>query len=508
MNTRAVAVRSIALVLLAGLPACTAVGPNYTPPKVDVPAAWSGALQGGTTAAPIADLSKWWSVLNDPTLDSLIARSIEGSKTLKIARARVLEARALRGVVSTDRLPTIDANGNYERSRQSDNAGGQRGGGRFQSSDGVDNFQVGLDASWELDVWGRIRRNIEAADADLDASIESQRDTLVTLTADVARAYVDLRSLQRRLEIARENVRIQQETVQLSRARFEAGLSSELDLSRATAQLATTQSQIPSIEAGISVTIYRLSVLVGQQPSALVAELTPSAAIPALPTALPVGLPSELLRRRPDVRAAERQLAAATARVGVATAELFPRFSLTGSFGLASSQFGELFDMNSRFWGIGPSLQWNVFNRDRLKELINAADARTQQSLASYEASVLRAFEDVEGALTSYSREQERQKFLEQAVVADQRSVELAKQLYARGLTDFFSVLDTQRRLFDSQDAQVQSQQAVTQNLVTLYRALGGGWDPNQPGGSPSFEPAPAETLPAGSEPLEPAAKS
>lgn len=485
-----------ALVLLAGLPACT-VGPNYTPPKPDLPASWSSPLEGNTGSST-RELSSWWQVLNDPVLTTLIDRALQDNKDLAVAQARIAEARAIRGVIAADQLPTVDATGDYSRSRNSDNSFNRNGGGSLQSSDGVDTFRVGLGASWEVDLWGRIRRQVEAADADVGVTIEDRRGVMVSLVADVATAYVDLRAFQKRLDIARQNLKTQQETVTLSQARFQAGLSSELDVSRATAQLATTQSTIPSFEAGVRQSIYRLGVLLGQQPGALVSDLQAVGPIPAAPERLPVGLPPDLLRRRPDLRSAERSLAAATARVGVATADLYPRLQLLGGFGLESSQFGQLFDMNSRYWNIGPNVTFNLFDRSRIRSNIAANDARVAQAQARFENTVLRALEEVDSALVAHAREQERRDFLAQASAANQRSVDLANQLYSRGLTDFFSVLDTQRQLFQSQDQEVQSEQQVTRNLIALYRAMGGGWDINEPGGSTAFDPKPEPPQPAG----------
>jgi len=475
------------LVLLAGLPACK-VGPDYALPKTDTPAQWASSMGGGESAAQ-ADLRTWWSVLNDPVLDGLITRTMESNLDLQEAKMRVLEARALRGISAADQFPSVNADGSYSRSRNSDTGVGQRAGGATQDSGGVDNFQVGFDASWELDFFGRVRRNVEASDAGLQGSVETLRDVRVTLVADVALAYTDLRSFQRRVAIAQDNAKSQQETVNLSKARLDAGLSSELDLSRATALLASTQASIPPLEAGIRTSIYRLSVLMGQQPGVLVSELSEAKAIPSASGGVPLGLPSDLLRRRPDVRRAEHDLAQQTALIGVATGDLFPRFSLTGSFGFDSQQGGHLIDMNSRYWSIGPAFNWNVFDAGKIRNNIKAQEARTQQALARYQKRVLGAFEDVEGAAVNYAREQERLAALRRGTAANQRAVELSNQLYSRGLTDFFSVLDSQRLLFQNQDLEVQSERNVTANLIALYKAMGGGWDTSEKGGTTSYDP-------------------
>jgi NodT family efflux transporter outer membrane factor (OMF) lipoprotein len=484
----------LSVAMVAGLASCK-VGPNYEVPKTEAPAQWASPLEGGESAEASGakvDLRTWWSVLNDPALDGLINRALESNLDLNVAKARVLEARALRGITAADLFPSVNADGAYSRSRDSENGFGQRGLGATEPSGGVDSFQIGFDASWELDFFGRVRRNVEAADAQLEGSVESLRDVRVTLISDVALAYTDLRAFQKRLAIAQDNAKSQQETVNLSKARLEAGLSSELDLSRAVALLASTQAAIPPLEAGIRTSMYKIAVLVGQQPGALVQELSAVQDIPAVPTTLPMGLPSDLLRRRPDVRSAERSLAQQTALIGVATSDLFPRFSLTGSFGLSSQNAGNLVDMNSRYWSIGPAFAWNVFDAGKIRNNIKAQEARTQQALSLYQKQVLTAFQDVENAMVNYAREQDRLAALKRGTQANQRAVELSTQLYTRGLSDFFSVLDSQRLLFENQDQQMQSERNVTANLIALYKALGGGWDPNEKGGTASYDTAEA----------------
>lgn len=464
-----------AIALLAG---CT-VGPDYAPSPPAVPDAF-GRLddqpRGPSRAvAGPADLTRWWSRLGDPALDSLVARAVGGNLDLRIAAARVREARALRGIAAADQYPSVNAGADYSRSRRSENAG--TNGLLPDSADGQDLYQAGFDASWELDVFGGVRRNVEAADADVQAAEEGRRDVLVTLVAEVARTYVDLRTFQRRLDIARRNVVAAQDSVDLSNSRFQAGLTGELDVAQARAQLETRVSQIPPLESGLAQSVHRLGVLLGTQPTSLREELAASAPIPVAPAEIPVGLPSDLLRRRPDVRRAERNLAAATARVGVATADLYPRFSLTGYFQLQSDQIGTLFDMNSRAWGIGPSVRWNIFDGGRIRANIAAADARTQQSLASFERAVLGSLEETENALVAFAQEQSRRAALLRAVDANTRAVDLATQLYSSGLRDFLNVLASQQQLFESQDQLAQSDRAVTADLIALYKALGGGWE-------------------------------
>jgi NodT family efflux transporter outer membrane factor (OMF) lipoprotein len=329
------------------------VGPNYRASQAPVPATWSEAQPAGAEARE-AEIAQWWTTFKDPMLESLVARAVQSNWDLRTAAGRLREARALRGVAAADLWPTINTSGSYTRQRASENAiplslgapSSGAPGGSTSFLQGLkleqDLFQTGFDASWEIDLFGGVRRSIEAADADLAASQEALRDTLVSLLAEVARNYVEVRGLQRRLAIAQENLPSQLDTLALTRARFDAGLTSELDVAQAASQLATTQSQIPPLETSLKQGIHRLGVLIGQAPGALLTELSTSAPIPMGPSEVPMGLPAELLRRRPDLRQAERQLAAATARIGVAVADLYPKLSLTGSLGLESLKLADL----------------------------------------------------------------------------------------------------------------------------------------------------------------------
>jgi outer membrane protein, multidrug efflux system len=475
---------SAGMLLLVGIVGCS-VGPNYQMPDLRIPTTWSEAPQNGVTTQPL-QITRWWTTFKDPVLESLIARAVQSNLDLRTAAARVREARAQRGVVAADLWPSINASGLYTRSRLSENALSRQGGpGNSNTAAGSipsgklesDLFQAGFDASWEIDLFGGVRRSIEATDADLAASQEDLRNTLVSLLAEIARNYVEVRGFQRRLAIAQDNIRSQQETLELTRARFEAGLTSQLDVVQAASQLATTQAQVPTLETSLKQGIHRLGVLLGQEPGALLTELSAAAPIPTGPPSVPVGLPSDLLRRRPDVRRAERQLAAATARIGVAVADLFPKLSLTGSLGLQSVNLADLPQGASRFWSIGPTLSWPIFDAGRIRANIAVQDARTAQQLSTYEQTVLTSLEEVENALVAYSREQMRRDKLAEAVEANQRAVELANELYTRGLGDFLNVLESQRALFASQSDLVQSEATVSTNVVALYKALGGGWE-------------------------------
>lgn len=464
--------------LLAG--GCT-VGPDYQAPKTAVGENWgelgpAGAVDGPATRPSAAALPvRWWKTFDDPTLNDMIARSALSNLDLQRATARIREARAAREVTQAGLFPNVNVGGSYNRSRNRffPGGGGSSGGG----GDAHDQYQAGFDASWEVDVFGGVRRGVEAANADIAAAVEDRRDVLVSLLAEVARNYIELRGYQRRIEIAQENLSAQQKTLELTKNLLAAGVATDLDVARAEAQVATTASQIPSLQSSARQSIHALGVLLGTDPMALAPELSQPLPIPHAPPEVPVGIPSEILLRRPDLRRAEAQLHAATARIGVATADLFPRFLLTGSLGLQSGEFRTLGNWDSRYWSIGPSIAWPIFDAGRISANINVQDARQEQALLLYQQAVLGALRDVEDALVAYAKEESRRRTLVQAADANARAVKLANQLYDAGRTDFLSVLQAQRDLYASQDALVQSDRAVATNLVALYKALGGGWE-------------------------------
>ena len=469
-----------AIALIIG--GCT-VGPDYRTPATTMPDAWgelgeSGAATGPATrpisASPVV---QWWKTFEDPELNTLVERAVAANRDLRRARARVREARAQRDVVRADLFPKANVDASYSNSRFSNGNTGSATSGNFGGLGDQNLYQAGFDASWEIDVFGGVRRSVEAANYDLAAAIEDQRDIVISLLAEVARNYVDLRGFQRQLTIAQENLQAQQQTLELTQNRLKAGVATDLDLARAQAQVSTTASQIPTLEASARQSIHRLGTLLGSDPMSLSKDLSPTKPIPRPPPALPVGVPSELLRRRPDIRRAERQLAATNARIGVATADLFPKFSLTGSLGLQSSKISNLLEYSSRFYSIGPSISWPIFDAGRIRANIRVQNAREEQAVATYEQAVLTALQEVEDALVNYTREEARRRTLADAAEANRRAVQLANQLYAAGRTDFLSVLQAQRDLFASQDALVQSNRTVSTNLVTLYKALGGGWE-------------------------------
>jgi len=467
------------LLLLIG--GCT-VGPNYQKPDFPVPSKWQEAQQTGIDTRS-AELTRWWTSFNDPLLDSLVERAVRSNLDLRLAEARIREARASRAVTAAGEWPAVDVSSSYKRIRSSENAfavSPQGGGGpsSFLGGNLDQNFyQAGFDASWEIDVFGGVRRSVEAADATIEANVENRRDVLVTLLGDVARNYIDVRGFQSRLEVARANLKSQQDTLDLTKVRFQAGLASDLDVAQQEGQLNTTAAQIPTLESSLKQAAYRLDVLLGSQPGALWDELSKAGAIPSLPPEVLVGLPSELLRRRPDIRTAERQLAAATAQIGAATADLFPKFSLTGTAGLQSISASDWFTGRSRFWSVGPTISWPIFDAGRIRANIEVRNAQQEQALTQYEKTILAALSDVETSLVNYSREQARYRSLSDAVAANRRAVEMSNELYIRGLVDFLNVLENQRSLYASENDLAQSEATMAANLVSLYKALGGGWE-------------------------------
>jgi NodT family efflux transporter outer membrane factor (OMF) lipoprotein len=464
----------LALVFLAG---CT-VGPDFHRPNATAPAQWGEPMAGGETNNSVANAAAWWKNFNDAELDSLIERAVSSNLDLRIASARVREARAAYQVTSADFWPTVNTSASYERLRESKN---QPIIGAFNLPPNVpfenNVYQAGFDSTWELDVFGATRRATEAAKAEVAAAEFGRRDALVTLLAEVARNYTETRGYQRRLEIARQNIDAQKQSLAITQNRFTNGVVPDLDVQQASTLLSTTRAEIPTLEIDLQTAIHRLGVLLGQPPEALMEELSAVSPIPTASVEVPVGLPSELLLRRPDVQKAERQLAAATAEIGVATADLFPKFSLTGAAGFQSVSAGDWFAGASKFWSVGPTVQWRIFDAGRIRANIKVQNARQEEALANYEKTVLASFEDVENALVRYAREQVRRRSLEEAVKSSQESLRVANQLYANGLVNFINVLDAERSMYQTEDELVQSERAVSTNLISLYKALGGGWE-------------------------------
>ncbi|MES2706541.1 MAG: efflux transporter outer membrane subunit [Verrucomicrobiota bacterium] len=459
----------LTLLSLAFLVSCS-VGPNY---RAGDPAATPGSfVTPGADASATGDVTTWWTKFREPKLNGLIERALTANQDLKIAVSRVAEARAARTIARADFFPQVSAGASATRSKSSEAAAAFPGLGGAPTN----LFNLNLDASWEIDVFGGTRRNVEASTADLQAAGENARDVQVGLIAEVATAYLELRGYQARKSVAERNLKSQRETLDLTRTRQSVGVSNDLDVARAEAQTEATAASIPAFEAALRKSIYRLGVLLGGPPGSVIDELIGYKAQPVAPPAVPVGLPSDLLRRRPDIRRSERELAAATARIGVAVADLYPKFSLTASAGRSALETQDLFKGRSGLWSLGPSLNWPIFTAGKIRGNIAVQNARQDQAAATYEKTVFLAMEDVEGSLISFGQEQKRYASLTRAVGATRRASSLANDRYKAGLEDFLTVLEADRQLLSAEDAQVTSQTQVSLNLVRLYKALGGGW--------------------------------
>ena len=457
------------VLLVAFLAACAPVGPNYMPPETETPKQWNTTLEGGLMeqANQHTALSSWWKTLDDPILTNLIEKAISGNLDLKNARSRVREARARRDIRESRLFPTVDASATATRNRLSED----RYGG-----DDYSLYAAGFDAGWEIDVFGGIRRSVEAANAEVQATEAAMRDVMVSLLSEVALNYLDVRTFQLGIEVAVRNLEAQERSYRLALSRYEAGLTNELSVQQAGYNMESTRSKIPVLRTGLVGAMNRLSVLLGLQPGTLNKELAQQAPIPVPPLNVAVGIPAEALRRRPDIRRAERQLAAQTAQVGVATADLYPRFTLLGSIGLETLSLGNVFSASGLAYLIGPRITWPVFNAGAIRSNIEVQTERQEQALIQYEYTILTALEEVENAMVAYAQEQNRMKALKASVRAAERAVLLSESQYQAGLTDFTGVLDAQRSLFSFQEQLAKSRGNVTSNLVRLYKALGGGW--------------------------------
>jgi multidrug efflux system outer membrane protein len=447
---------------------CATVGPDYVPPQKSVSKDWHTQLRGGLTTGEMdpQTLAAWWMTLNDPELSSLIDRAALGNLDLKKALARVREARARRGMAKADLFPTLDATGSATWRRSSTDTG---------TGKTSDLFAATFDAGWELDIFGGVRRSVEAAGANLQATQEDLRNVLVSLLAEVASNYVRVRTYQALIAVAEANLEAQSETCQLTQWRYEAGLSDELAVQQASYNLENTRSLIPALRTGLEEAMNRIAVLMGEQPGKVHPELEKREPIPVTPLKLAVGVPADVLRRRPDIRQAERELAAQTARIGVATADLYPKFTLSGSIGLEALS---LSNPSTSGWTLsgGPRMSWAIFKGGAIRQNIEVQSALQEQALIQYEATILGALEEVENALVAYAEVQQRRQSLSEATQAAQKAVDLAQLKYQAGLTDFNNVLDAQRSLLSFQEQLAQSEGTVTSNLIRLYKALGGGW--------------------------------
>lgn len=459
---------SYVLIFILMLSSGCVVGPEYTKPDMDVTPEF--AIDDDTLYSSAATEVEWWHELHDDILDQLIERAVSNNYDLQIAQANVNAARALLGEGRYEKYPIVTSEGSVTREESSS--------ARAKSSAGANTFyDASLDATWELDFFGRVKRSIEALTADVETATANQRNVYVTVTAEVARTYLELRGTQYRLQVAKENAENQRGTYDLTRSITEGGLGTNLDIVRAKAQLESTLASIPGFNTEIMSSIHRLSVLVGEEPRTLRDQLSTPEPLPAIPALLNIGKPSELLRRRPDIQSAERSLAAATARIGIATADLFPRVSLNGNIGYVATSLSGLGDSDFRTTSFGPFLSWPAFDLGRVRARIRAADATAVGALATYEKTVLTALEETENALVRFSNARQRQAHLQIAATASDEAIELAKARYSNGIDSFLNVLDAERQLLELQDQLAQSKTETGLALVALYKALGGGWE-------------------------------
>ncbi|WP_449241726.1 efflux transporter outer membrane subunit [Desulfovibrio sp.] len=461
------------LLLALACAGCAAVGPDYARPVIEAPGTFSEAATA-TAEAPNLEMAAWWRGFGDPVLDSLMERAARANLDLEQARARVVQARAALRGARGGLWPTLEGSGAITRSKESRNA---VEGASYSSGKTSTLSQAGFDASWELDLFGRARRNVESAQASLEAGREDLHNALLTLLGDVADSYIGLRSSQSRLAIARANLEAQRQTVDVTRARWRAGLVSWLDVAQAESQRAATEADIPSLESAVKQAMHRLAILLGQAPGTLTAELAPVRPLPEPGEALlATGLPAQLLARRPDLRASERRLAAASAEIGVATADLYPSFDLTLGLGLQSAGSKTLVSSASRYWSIVPGVTLPIFSGGSTLAAVEQKRAAYDEALAAYRAAFLTALEDVENALASSSAQSARRVSLTEAERAAEESVSLARERYAKGLVNFLDVLSAQDTLYAVQDSLDQCRADQLTALVALYKALGGGW--------------------------------
>ena len=457
------------------------VGPDYEAPTVEVMDEWESAVDA-ELSQETPDIELWWESLGDTLLTDLIRRAELTNLDLRIAVARVAESRAARGIAKGDLYPNLVLEGAYSYTQIAENSPvGQVIIGAGGTLEPIDQWEYQASTFWEIDLWGRIRRGVESATAAFEADIEDYRDVQVSLYAEVAANYTDIRALQTRLDLAIQNADAQRESLGLTQDRFNAGLTSALDVAQAEQNLAQTESTIPSLEAQLNAALNRIAVLLGGHPGALDDELNPRAGIPEADADIVAGVPADIVRRRPDVRRSERLLASQTALIGVAKADLYPSFSIVGFIQGVTGSIGNLFTGESTGWGIVPGFRWDIFSGGKIQNNIKVQEARTQQLLVGYQQIVLLALEEVESSLVAYQREIERRERLGVAVDASQRAVDLVRTQYIAGLTNFQNLLDTQRSLFQQQDLLAQSEGQVVLNLIFLNRALGGGWSLDDP---------------------------
>lgn len=465
---------SVALLLATLLAGC-AVGPDYVKPDIQMPDTFAG--EGAIEASKEAVVDRWWTSFKDTELEQLIFDGVKENNDIRGAVARVNQSRALKSQAMLDLFPTVTSDGAYNRNHfpTSTFAGGALGRGRTHITN--EYYSTGFDAVWELDIFGRVRRGYEAAGADTEASVASLQDALRILIGEIARTYFQLRGTQLQITVAQENARTQEQVVTIAEALFKGGQTTEFDVVRAKSQLANTQATIPPLEAGARAAMYRLAVLTGRQPNELVALLAPQKPLPHYAGPITIGNPTDLLRRRPDIRAAERRLAAATANIGVAEGNLFPKVTFNGSISLQAPTVTELTSGNSEAYSLTPTISWPAFNIGRVLATVDQSEAAAQGALATFEQVVLLALEDTENALAQFSSARQRRDLLRTSVDNSVKAVEISRTQYENGLVDLLPVLDAQRALLAAQLQLSESETNLVTALVSVFKALGGGWD-------------------------------
>jgi NodT family efflux transporter outer membrane factor (OMF) lipoprotein len=464
-----------------------AAGPNYHTPTVDAPAQFAArpaqttGSAAGKPAPANVDLAQWWKALGDPELDSLVERAVKSNLDLELALTRLQQARTYESVVLGDALPVVEASAAAGRGTGSDLARG-RAAQALVSADNTNGIQqintlAGFDAVWELDLFGGFRRQIEAAGYDTQAAFAARNGVLTTVVADVVRAYVDLRGFQVQLAVLRQASDVLRQSLDIMNTRYQRGITNELDVALATRELDTYQAEILPMAAQVSAAQYALAVLVGEYPETMVQELSKPAMVPSMPDAVASGVPLELLKRRPDIQQAERELAGSTARIGVATANLYPQVALVGSVGTQGQGWGTTPAVNKHIWSFGPGAVWPVLDFGALDAQVDIAHLEAHLRLVNYRQTILNAVQQVDTAVDSYAAQQDRLKNLGDAIVAGQRALELSNQRYNRGLTDYLNVVDAERQLYDLQVQYAQAQVSEGEQFVQLYKSLGGGWE-------------------------------
>lgn len=463
--------RRFPALLLAGLTAACTVGPDYKPDQMALPQEWTEHQPGSADqAAADAALQDWWASFKDPLLNRLIAQAIAGNDDLKLARQRLVQARAGRAIAASVDYPQVKADAARLQSNSSTTADYPPGIGQYRT------WELGFDASWEIDVFGGTKRAEEAADAEIGAAVEDRRTILVSLLAEVAGDYAGLRASQLRLAIALRNIDAARKAFDLTQQEFQRGLGTDLEVAQARAQWNNVRSAPPLLKASVARLSHAIAVLVGGFPGDLEAELTKPAPLMGVPADLPVALPSEILTNRPDIRRAERRYAAATAQIGVATAALFPHFSIPLTLEPTSGTISSLFLAKSLDWSLGLAASGLVYDGGKTDAQIESAKAAAESARIAYEQTVRGAFRDVEDALINFSTETERNGTLKEAAADSDQALDRATKLYGAGLTDFLKVLDSERTAFAAEDLEAQSRLAAVQDIIALFKALGGGW--------------------------------